>query len=235
MKNLLSIGNDAKTIKGEKRGYLTGIMYLAPSNESAVINTCPMASKGCRMACLFTAGRGGFNSVRQARIDKTLRFARDRENFMNELARDIQKLAERARKRRMTPCVRLNGTSDITWEKQPVNGKANLMEAFPEIQFYDYTAIPSRAEAWAKRELPVNYHVTFSRKESNQPAVAKVLEAGGNVSVVFAGELPKEWEGKSVINGDESDLRFLDPKGVIVGLKAKGKGKADASGFVVAA
>lgn len=231
--SLLNHSNDAKTVKGEKRGFLTGIMYLAPSNESAVINTCPHASKGCRMACLFTAGRGGFNSVRQARIAKTIRFARDRENFMTELARDIEKLARTARKRRMTPCVRLNGTSDIAWESQPAMGKANLMEAFPAIQFYDYTAVPSRAEAWGQGKLPANYHVTFSRKENNQPAVEKVLQAGGNVSVVFAGELPETWQGKPVINGDESDLRFTDPKGVIVGLKAKGKGRKDQSGFVV--
>ena len=222
-------------MKGEKLGYLTGILYLAPSNESKVINTCPAASKGCRMACLFTAGRGGFNSVREARIRKTVQFAHERESFMAQLAEDIAELIRKAEKNNLIPVVRLNGTSDIAWEKEAIASFPNLMAKFPTIQFYDYTAIYGRAIGFASdSNWPANYHLTFSKKENNDAKVAGALDAGVTVSVVFASaDLPSQYLGKRVVNGDESDLRFLDDKGVVLGLKAKGKGRKDTTGFVV--
>ncbi len=134
MKTLLSIDTNAKTVKGQKRGYMTGILYLAPSNESKVINTCPHASKGCRAACLFTAGRGAFNNVRQARIDKTLWLVRDRAGFIEQIKKDIAALVRKAERKGLIPCVRLNGTSDLPWENM-----GNIMQDFPDVQFYDYT------------------------------------------------------------------------------------------------
>ena len=232
---LLSVSNDAKTIKGEKKGYLTGILYLAPSNESKVINTCPSASKGCRMACLFTAGRGVFDNVRQARIHKTVWYAHNRESFMAQLADDIAALIRKADKENLIPVVRLNGTSDIAWEKEAIASFPNLMAKFPTIQFYDYTKIYGRAIAFATDcNWPSNYHLTFSKSESNDAKVAGALGANVTVSVVFASaDLPRRYFGRRVVNGDESDLRFLDDRGVVLGLKAKGKGRADTSGFVV--
>jgi hypothetical protein len=129
----------------------------------------------------------------------------------------------------MTPCVRLNGTSDLPW-----HNIGDIMQSFPEIQFYDYTPNANRMIQFLKGELPSNYHLTFSRKENNEALCDLILSMGGNVAMVFD-KVPKKFKGYKVIDGDESDLRFLDEKNVIVGLKAKGKGKKDTSGFVIKA
>lgn len=227
---LLSVGIDAKTKKGQKFGYMTGVMYLAPSNESKVINTCPHASAGCRAACLFTAGRGAFSPVRQARINKTILFKRDKAAFMAFLKKDIDALIKKAHRNNMVPVVRLNGTSDLPWENIRFEDGKNIMESFPDIQFYDYTKNFERMVAFVSGKMPENYHLTFSRSESNQAEVLAIMAKGGNIAAVF-NPLPA-MEGK-FIDGDESDLRFLDKKNSVVVLKAKGKAKKDKSGFVV--
>ena len=231
MKKLLSIDTNAKTIKGQARGYLTGILYLAPSNESGVINTCGYASTGCRAACLFTAGRGAFQNVRKARVEKTMLFHSAKADFMDQLVTDIKALKKKAEKAGMTPCVRLNGTSDISWETIPVGKASNIFELFPDISFYDYTKNIKKIIKLKENPLP-NYSLTFSRSESNKAHAELALSLGVNVATVFR-DLPSSFSGHPVVNGDESDLRFLDPKGVIVGLKAKGKAKQDKSGFVL--
>lgn len=223
----LSIDTNAKTIKGQKKGFLTGILYLAPANESGK-NLCPHASAGCKAACLYTAGRGAFDTIKKARLNKTLAFLNDRKSFAMELKKDIASIAKKANKKGMTPCIRLNGTSDIPW-----HNVENIMQENPSIQFYDYTPNPFRMLQFLNGELPENYHLTFSRKEDNEEFVDKILEKGGNVAVVFRKELPQTWKGKKVVNGDETDLRFLDEKNVVVGLKAKGKGRKNQSGFIV--
>lgn len=226
--NLISVGNDAKTSKGEKYGWLTGIMYLAPVNEAGFGNVCPNASKGCAAACLFTAGRGVFDSVKEARIRKTREFFTNKTGFMETLANDISSLVAYAAKKGKQACVRLNGTSDIPWER------LGIMDKFPAVQFYDYTKSLSRALDFAKGALPKNYHLTFSRSEENEPDALKVLNSGGNVAAVFGGKtMPGNWNGFNVIDGDASDLRFLDAKNSVVGLKAKGLGRKDTTGFVV--
>jgi hypothetical protein len=231
--NLLSINADAKTRKGANFGVMTGILYLAPSNESQVMNTCPKASKGCRLACLFTAGRGAFSSVKQARISKTVLFWNDQQAFVVKVNQNIVALKRKAGKKNLKPATRLNGTSDIAWENVRVNGKS-VMETNPDHQFYDYTKRIERIRDYAAGKLPSNYHLTFSRSENNDGEVAEALALGVNVAVVFAGKnLPKTYMGRPVINGDEHDARFLDQKGVVVGLKAKGKARKDISGFVV--
>lgn len=235
---LLSIGHDAKTVKGEKFGYLTGIQFLAPANASGVMNTCPNASAGCKVACLYTSGFGGvYKTVNQARVNKTKFFFTNRVEYGRQLIREIQALITKAAKNNLIPAVRLNGTSDLAWESIKFDDKT-ILEHFPAIQFYDYTKSPARAARYAKGELPSNYHLTFSRSETNQADCENILALGGNVAVVFhvdkASELPASYLGKPVIYGDESDLRFGDAKNVIVGLKHKGsKGKRDTSGFII--
>lgn len=224
---LLTLGN-TKTVKGEALGYQTYIMHLAPSTLSGY-NTCPMASKGCASACLNTAGRGRFTATQEARIRKTKWFFEDRETFMVQLVKDIQAAIRKADREGFIPVFRLNGTSDIRWENVPVtvNGVAqypNIMAVFPTVQFYDYTKLANRYI------LPSNYHLTFSRSESNYVDVNKMMNTDINIAVVFD-ELPAKYNGRTVIDGTETDLRFLDPKNVIVGLLAKGKAKKDTSGF----
>ena len=224
---LLGISN-TKTLKGEKQGYRTYIMHLAPSTLSGY-QVCPMASLGCSTACLNLSGMGRFSNVQAARVAKTRHFFEDRPAFMQQLVREVRSAVKSSQKLGLTPVFRLNGTSDIRWEMIPVLGDAlptayaNIMMMFPQVQFYDYTKIPNR------RNVPSNYHLTFSRSETNHQ---DVILSQNNVAVVFD-VLPATYLGRTVIDGTETDLRFLDPQNVVVGLKANGKAKQDTSGFTV--
>jgi hypothetical protein len=223
---IIGIDSNAKTRKGLAFNYTTAIVYLSPSKKSGK-NLCAHSSKGCEAACLDTAGRGAMESVQKARLKKTHFFLTDREAFVSQFKGEIKNFAKNAAKKKKTPCVRPNGTSDVPWYNI-----GNVMQDFPTIQFYDYTPNLSRMVQFLKGELPKNYHLTFSRKEDNDTACYYVLANGGNVAMVFD-EIPSTYNGFEVVNGDESDLRFLDKKGVIVGLKAKGKALKDTSGFVI--
>jgi len=231
---LLSYSN-VKTIKGEKLGVKTAILYLAPGSISGV-NLCGFASKGCLKSCIYLQGMGKFSNVQEARIAKTKLFLSDRKAFIEMLKKDILAHIRKSKKENMIPAVRLNGTSDIGWELEKGEDGKNLMESFHNVQFYDYAKSPFRALKMAQGKLPANYHLTFSRSESNQSWVDK-MPMGISIAMVFStkkGEsLPLEYQGRKVVDGDESDARFLDEKGTIIGLRAKGTGKNDSSGFVI--
>jgi hypothetical protein len=237
---LLSTGNP-KVLKGMKQGYNTYILHLAPANISGY-ETCPKRTTGCTAACLNTAGRGGMfkkgettNVIQQARIRKTQFFFEERTGFMEWLVKDIELAIKQSIKKKLIPVFRLNGTSDLAWEKYEVvrNGKLyrNIFSAFPDVQFYDYTKILGR-----KIQNIENYHLTFSAADGNDDDVKKAIKQGYNVATVFGLKktepMPDQYMGLPVFNGDESDLRFLDPEGVVVGLYAKGKAKKDTTGFV---
>ena len=233
--SLLTTSN-AKTIKGEKYGYRTYIMHLSPSNISGN-NTCPSASMGCAAACLNTAGMGCYGTVQNARIGRTKFFFEEREQFMQKLEAEITKAIASAERADLIPAFRLNGTSDIKWEKiRYGEDKKNIFERFPKVQFYDYTKIPNRGKSPAP-----NYELVFSRSEDNERFVKKAMDQGQNVAVVFGVPpgLPDKWSPEGgdktwkVIDGDKSDLRFKDPAKRIVGLTAKGRGKRDTTGFVL--
>ena len=225
--NLLSVGTDAKTVKGDAFGWQTAILYLAPVTVAGLGNVCPFASEGCKLGCLYSAGRGAFTNVQKARIRKTRLFFEAFDTFKEQLLQDIQRFQEGCAKEGTQPCVRLNGTSDISWER------LGIPQAFPSLQFYDYTKSPLRALQFAKGALPSNYHITFSRSETNEAQAFQILKAGGNSAFVFSGSIPHTFNGFEVWSGDESDLRFRDPQGVIIGLIAKGKAKKDRTGFVI--
>ena len=150
-KKLLNIDKNAKTVKGQKYGYLTAILYLASSNLSG-FNVCPQASLGCKKACLVSSGHGAFKNVLEGRINKTRWFIQERETFLTQLRREIKNFISYAYKKNLTPCIRLNGTSDIAWET------FGIMEEFSNIQFYDYTKIYKRALKFINGQLPSNYH-----------------------------------------------------------------------------
>jgi hypothetical protein len=226
MMKLLSTGNP-KLLKGEKKGYLSFVLHLAPADISGK-EVCPKRTAGCTAACLNMAGRGGIfkkgettNVIQEARIRKTKFFFEDRAKFLADLEADIVLGIKQAEKKGMIPAFRLNGTSDLAWEKY------GIIEKFPNVQFYDYTKVRNRKVSHLK-----NYHLTFSKADGNDMDVRLAASNGMNVAAVFK-QLPATYIGRPVINGDETDLRFLDPKGVIVGLKAKGKAKKDTTGFVV--
>jgi hypothetical protein len=224
-------GTDAKTIKGNDK-YFTAIMYMAPYTLSGV-NLCPMAETAqCHVGCLNTAGRGRFSNVEAARLKKSNWFNADRMGFLEQVDKDITRLTKFCAKHGVKPAIRLNGTSDIRFELHKIDGK-NLFDRHPTVQFYDYTKIYNRKTKDIK-----NYHLTWSYSEANadyakffDTAIAK----GMNVAVVFRDQktIPKTFKGLEVVDGDKNDLRFLDKKGVVVALYAKGSAKTDLTGFVV--
>jgi len=240
--NLLRAGGDAKTSKDQDR-YVTGILYLLPHKLGGGANLCAMAEiAGCIDPCLVGAGRGQMSSVQRGRQRKTDWFNNDRASFMAQIVTDLEKFVKYCAKRDVKPAQRLNGTSDILWERIPATRDGvtypSIMEAFPEVQFYDYTKISNRNV----QHIP-NYHLTFSYSEANPAYARHVTQArdrGMNIAVVWrsADLIPQTFQGLPVIDGDETDLRFLDheksgDQQCIVGLYAKGAAKHDTSGFVL--
>lgn len=233
---LLSTGNP-KVLKGMSQGYNTYILHLAPANLSGY-ETCAKRTTGCTAACLNLAGRGGMfkkgettNVIQQARIRKTKMFFEQRQDFMLALKKDIELAIKQSKKLGLIPVFRLNGTSDLAWEKYDMIPGQNVFECFPDIQFYDYTKILGR-----KVKGIANYHLTFSAADGNDADVYRAIAEGYNIATVFGLKktepMPETYLNRPVFDGDDSDLRFLDPKGVIVGLYAKGKAKKDTTGFV---
>ena len=237
---LLSTGNP-KVLKGMAQGYNTYILHLAPANVSGY-ETCAKRTAGCTAACLNLAGRGGMfkrgestNVIQEARKRKTKMFFENRATFMELLVKDIELAIKQSARLGLIPVFRLNGTSDLAFEKYEVvrNGVLyrNIFAAFANVQFYDYTKILGRKV----KDIP-NYDLTFSAADGNDVDVIRAIAEGLNVATVFGIKkteaMPETYNGRPVFNGDDSDLRFLDPRGVIVGLYAKGKAKKDTSGFV---
>lgn len=260
-KKLFNIDQNAKTVKGQKRGFMTAVMYLAPF-KTAGINLCPMAElAGCWKGCLNTAGRGGIalasavmkpfgitvpdNAIQRCRIARTLLWAEERDTFWITARKEIGAFIKRAKRKGLTPVVRLNGTSDIQFEKfspyYPGGSAHTIFEMFPDVQFYDYTKIGKRF----KGPLPDNYHLTLSFSGASaryaQMCFDTVKATGCNLAVVVRDKATKQtmldngsWMGFETVDGDLSDLRFADKgKRLAVLLTAKGKARKDDSGFVI--
>lgn len=230
--SLLTAGDsNPKTAKSNKASnYHTAIMHLRPAKSSGLGNVCSSASPGCIAACLNTAGRGKMNSVQQARQNRTALWFNDRNSFMILLVAEIERHIRKSDKLGKHPALRLNGTSDIIWEKV----FPGLFGTYRNVQFYDYTKHAFRC--MKRYSLPENYHLTFSRSETNDKDCRRVLRSGKcNVAVVFdSPNYPPTWAGKPTYSMDDTDLRFLDPPGGAVGaLYAKGKAKRDDTGFVI--
>jgi hypothetical protein len=234
---LLGIDTNAKTIKGEKYGIKTAILYLMPAAQSGV-QLCAMAARaGCEKGCLFKAGRGAMSNVMLSRLRKTLYFNQYRELFMHQLQNELIRERAKAKRKGYKLIVRLNGTSDIRWENIAVSGYANIMQALSDLTFYDYTKLSNR------KNVPANYDLTFSYSgvSAYAPYVAKAVSNGERIAVVFRNRAIVEamlangetFLGLPVIDGDNSDIRHIEPKGVIVALYAKGPARKDQSGFVV--
>lgn len=229
---LLSINADTKTTKGTSKGYLTGIVYLAPHTLAGIkddagnnVNLCPGSNAECRKSCLFSAGRGVFQNVIDARIARTKLLFQNEAAFFAQLFDEIAFLQRKAAKLGLIPCVRLNGTSDLNWAKYLIEGKT-VFEHFPTLQFYDYTKVFDNLRL---SKVYSNYHVTFSYSGTNGALAGMALEGGHNVAVVVTEQNKDVLEG---INGDETDLRFLDKPNSLVLLTAKGKAKKEQGKFI---
>lgn len=224
--SLLSVGVDAKTVKGEQIGYLTGILYLAPGDISG-FEVCPGRSASCFKDCIYYAGHGAMSKVQNARIRRTKYYFSDREGFLHDLRNDLRSLVTEAQERGLDPVARLNGTSDINWN---VHG---VYDQFPQIQFVNYTKVLK----YARINYPKNVYCLYSYSGENAAEAVRVLQEGMNVAFVYHPPIPDRLilGGQSwpVVDGDLHDLRFLDPKGTCVGLKAKGRARKDfTSAFV---
>lgn len=253
MSYLLNIDANAKTVKGQKHGYLTAVMYLAPYKLSGY-NVCPAAElAGCWIGCLNTSGHGGMskgnkrynphgieipeNNVQKARIRRTRMWMEDRAAFWVMLLNEINRFIKSAARKGLTPVIRLNGTSDIRWEREEVNlhSDKTIFEIFPDIQFYDYTKLTGRM----RKKMPDNYYLclSYSGKNVSYASVCWMMheEHGASLIVVCRDKVVKQrWiEEKGAIDGDEHDLRFTDPPGALVMLKAKGVARKETNGFVV--
>jgi hypothetical protein len=222
--------SSAKTIKGEKIGFLTGIVYLVPD-----VKLCPMAKlAGCFDGCLNSAGRGAFNSVQKARKAKTDFYYQNQKAFLLSLCADIWTLQNRAVNLGLTPLIRPNGTSDIPYENLPVIDGKTIFQLFPDVQFYDYTKHPSRN---LDGKTCGNYDLTYSFSAiTPKPISIKGLTNPNNsrVAVVFQkqSDIPSTFREWDVIDGDNTDVRHIEPKRVVVALYAKGKAKREDNGFV---
>ncbi|KKN10938.1 hypothetical protein LCGC14_1031670 [marine sediment metagenome] len=257
MTTLLNIDANAKTVKGQKLGFMTAILYLLPWKHGGV-NLCPMAEiAGCAASCLNTAGRGGIakrgaiiatdggsipdNTIQRARQARTKLFNENRNLFLSKLLTELDAFIAQAKRKGLVPVVRLNGTSDIQWERVRINKTTpNIFALYPDLQFYDYTKIAKRFN----RKLPDNYHLTLSYSEASKRYAASCLKARAdhNVSMVVVVRnleakarysMEAEITGANVVDGDAHDLRFLDPANSVVVLKAKGSASKDTSGFVI--
>ena len=257
-KRMLST-DSAKAIKADAFGYLNGINYGAPHKSAGVGNLCGNASKGCVEMCLGEHSgqaamhkEGESNPVLDSRKRKTVMFMKERKAFMAEYTLHNAKLIYQAAKLGKKAASRPNGSWDQAFEAISVvidkslaikiskligrefkeGVYKSIMQAFPELQFVDYTKNLKRLK---RGNIPKNYDLTFSLSEENESEAREALALGYNVAAVFGGAFPKTYLGKQVIDGDLHDLRFLDPKGgYIVGLKPKGnKIKKDTSGFVL--
>jgi len=236
MQNRIFSIDNPKAIKAQGYGWLNAIHYMAPARLAGVGNLCPDASDGCKALCLGEHSGAAiyYPTVIQSRIAKARRFMTDRKSYFVDVVRAIGSAKRKAQAADLQLCVRLNGSTDIAFESIKAAGNDSLVAMFPEIQFTDYTKSYKRAMAHAAGKLPRNLNLTFSRSETNDAQCLEVLRAGGNVAVVFSGKFPNRWHGFRVIDGDQHDLRHLDPRGVVVGLTPKGnKAKRDISGFVV--
>lgn len=228
-KNLLSKGTS--NIKTAKNNLKTYILYLAPYNQNSKgINICPKASKGCAAACLFTAGRGRFDNVKKARINRTEYYLADKERFCLQLASELVKINNTAKKRGEQVAIRLNGTSDLDFIY--LLQKYAQLDPFSleQLIYYDYTKILGKVKKY--KDQP-RYILTFSRAEDNHSEAIEALKLGANISAVFNGPVPSEYKGAKVIDGDKSDIIMLYNKGAVLALQAKGQAKKDTSGFVI--
>lgn len=244
---LLSTDNP-KAAKAAAFGWINGIHYMAPAKLSG-FNLCARSTPQCESLCLgWNAGQASMvadpadiNSVRRSRIDKAKAYMTDRPRYMGMLCRAIERLQIKGERLGLNVCVRLNGSTDIPFERVPVTWQGirypNIMDAFRSVQFTDYT---KRHERFA-RPLPANYHLTFSRADGNSERALMLLDRGINVAVVSRRHDPKrgryltQWCGYAAINGDDHDLRHLDPIGMVVALSPKGPAakrmaKADMTG-----
>lgn len=217
-----SINSSAKILKNQRiSNQYTYILYLSPATTSGY-NVCPYSTEECKQGCLATSGRAGIgenNKIQKARLQKTKLFYEEEQFFMEWLIKEIEYFQKKASRDGFNFSVRLNGTSDIDWQKVYYLGK-NIFEIFPNVQFYDYTKNHNKFKC-----LPSNYHLTYSYTGYNWYKCLEILRSKHNVAMIFnlkkKEKLPTNYQGYTIVDGDITDYRPNDGNGVIVGLRWK--------------
>ena len=217
------VNNSTKHEKAYKYNELVYTIYLSPAKMSGY-EVCPMRTKECTMLCLNESGHNRMdiheNKINKSRINKTKLFFENREFFVRWVIDEIKSGIKKSEKLGYRFSVRINNTSDLNPESFQVkeNGKSvNILQMFPNVQFYDYSKVPTRLKLVQKYS---NYDLTFSFSGHNWDTCEEMLKNNVRVSVVFD-EVPETYKGYKVIDGDKYDMRYLDEKNVIVGLKFK--------------
>jgi len=206
-------GSNTKLAKNTLKTY--GLSLLPHTLNSKGVNLCRFSTKECRAMCLNSSGRAAFDSVQNARLLKTDFFVNDEKDFIEKLYGELVAINKKGKS-----AVRLNVVSDVNWESK-FNAYGKSMADFPNIIFYGYTKDPFQVYNVHLNNTG-NQHITFSYSGGNWNYCEKFLrEKICNVAVVFKGTPPAEYKGFKVVDGDKSDERFEDEKGVIVGLKYK--------------
>jgi hypothetical protein len=236
---LLTVGNP-KTEKSVQLGYYTAILHLAPAGLSGFM-MCLWATAGCIAGCLNSAGRGGIgitkdflttNTVQKARIIRTVLYKRYTELFFKKLERELVFFVRKCKRLNLLPCLRVNGTSDDFALVEAVHEMKQNNTELKDLTLYDYSKnYDGSLSMLDKVDITLSWH-----EKTDKDQALSLIDKGLNFAVVFStakgSSLPDSFHGIPVIDGDIHDLRFLDPKGVIVGLRAKGKARKDISGFV---
>lgn len=227
---LCSIGTNAKTSKSDSsfEDTLTLIMYLSPHTLGGRGNVCSFATQGCKDVCLYTAGRGSFSTVQKARQRRTQLFFDDIGTFKEFLFSDLSLFLSYCNDNNLKPFARLNGTSDLDFQKIKIKDNLTIFELFPTVTFYDYTKDFKRLPKFDNYSLTYSYHENLTLTQ-----IKTKLSQGINVAVVFEKQLPSFWNSIEVIDGDKSDLRPFDKKQCLVGLVAKGLARKIKTDFVV--
>ena len=222
--------SNTKSLKSRALGWYQVTLELAPHKLSGY-NTCQY-SDGCEDTCIFGAGRGRFTLVESSRIARTHLLFRDYAQFWARLDGELYEHIEKASTLGLKVCVRMNTFSDLPWWRVTRPDMLNVFQAWPDLQFFDYTKRPLSHVPY---HIP-NYHITKSwGAGSTVNTLRDAKNRGVNVAVVFAGDIPKRFHGYYTINGDKTDLRFLDKKFRIVALKQKSTPNKQAgidSGFI---
>lgn len=218
-----SVSKTTKHIKSIEYNELVYTIYLAPADSSGY-EVCPLRNIECTDLCLNESGmnRMSMNDelINRSRIKKTQLFFENREYFVKWMVYEIESTKLKAEKLGMSFSVRINNTSDInplSFYLDVDGKKLNVLDLFPDVQFYDYTKVPNRMKLMM---LYPNYDLTFSYDGHNKETCLRMLENNVRVAVVFD-KLPGELWGYKVIDGDLYDMRYRDEKNVIIGLKFK--------------
>ena len=238
------LSESVKVIKGEKVGYLTGVQYMTANLKIGKDHTCAGEKKAkCGEWCLVMSGHMAGKGAIEARADRLALLTRNPSLYFELLSRELRALEKRAARKGFKPAGRLNGTTDLDWTRITFEGRT-IFEHFPGITWYDYTKVPTIAENYSRAGVSITF--SFYKKVPIDTLIG-LLDRGVNIAIAYRDRLPiaQVLGGRmvDVINGDEHDLRFLDRRGVIVGLKYKNQTMhdrarevnqtTDQSGFIV--